>query len=177
LRQARIRREIQDEESSAEPLAKPMTTHTASRLIAAPPERLYAAFLDPEAVARWRPPTGMRAQIERFEARQGGGYRMAFVYQDAERAPGKTRADADVFEGVFAELVPGRRIVEQVTFESDDPAFAAPMTVTTTFEPEAGGARVSFRCEDVPAPISEADHVAGMAASLAQLAAYAEGAL
>jgi uncharacterized protein YndB with AHSA1/START domain len=145
---------------------------TGSRIIKASPDALYAAFLDREAVATWRPPEGMSAEIYEFDPREGGGYRMAFVY--AQAGAGKTTADADVFRGTFVELVPGQRIVERVKFESDDPVFANPMTMTTTFEPAPGGTRVTFTATDVPAGISAADHQAGIASSLANLAAFAE---
>ena len=148
---------------------------TGSRIIRATPQALYDAFLDPKAVAQWRPPAGMRAEIYNFDARVGGGYRMAFVYARHDPAVrGKTTENADVFGGTFVELVPGERIVERATFESDDPAFAGVMTVTTTFRPMAEGTKVTMACSDVPQGISAADHAAGIASSLANLAAYAE---
>lgn len=146
---------------------------TGSRLIAASPERLYAAYVDPEAIAAWRPPAGMTARIEAFDPREGGGYRMAFVYEDAATA-GKSGDNVDLFEGRFVELVPGRRIVEQVVFDSSDPAFAGTMTITTTFEPAGSGTLVSVACANVPAGISETDHRAGIASSLENLAAFVE---
>ena len=149
-------------------------TDTGSRLIAASPEALYAAHLDAEAMAAWRPPQGMRAEIHRFEPRVGGGYRMAFVYEDASIA-GKSGDNADVFSAEYLDLVPNQRIVERVTFESDDPAFAEPMTVTTTFTPEDGGTRVTSTLENVSPAITPEDHQAGIASSLAKLARYVGG--
>src|SRR5262245_55870779 len=94
-------------------------TDSASRVIKAAPDAIYRAYLDPRAVAQWRPPKGMRATIYAFDAREGGVYRMAFEYVGANHAvPGKTTAHADVFEGRFVELVPNERIVERVEFES-----------------------------------------------------------
>lgn len=148
-------------------------TDKGSSIIAASPEALYEAHIDPSAVAQWRPPAGMRAQIYSFEAAVGGGYRMAFVYDDPG-ARGKTTENADVFTGTFVVLEPGRRIVERVTFASDDPAFAGTMTVTTTFKPVDGGTEVTATCTDVPSGISAEDHAAGIASSLANLATYAE---
>lgn len=146
-------------------------TDRGERLIAAPAARLYAAHLDPDAVAAWRPPSGMRAEIYRFDPHVGGGYRMAFVYDDPTIA-GKSGGNADVFEATYAELVPNQRIVERVTFESDDPAFAEPMTVTTAFKPEGEATRVTSICENVSPAISEADHQAGIASSLENLARF-----
>jgi len=144
-----------------------------ARLIRAAPAAIYRAFLDPDAVAAWRPPTGMRAEIETFDPRPGGAYRMAFIHEGADHAaPGKTSEHADAFEGRFVELVPNARIVEAVRFSSDDPAFAGEMTITTTLTPVPGGTEVDVRCEDVPAGISPQDHAAGIASSLENLAAY-----
>jgi uncharacterized protein YndB with AHSA1/START domain len=148
---------------------------TGSRIIRATPQALYDAFLDPDAVAQWRPPVGMRAEIYNFGAHVRGSYRMAFVYaSDDPAVRGKSTEKADVFTGTFVELVPGERIVERATFESDDPAFAGTMTVTTTLRQVADGTEVTMACSDVPEGISAADHAAGIASSLANLAAYAE---
>ena len=148
-------------------------TDTGSRLIKASAETIYRALVDPEAVASWRPPQGMRAEILAFEPREGGTFRMAFIYEDAG-SHGKTSDNADVFEGRFVELVPDRRVVEVVEFESDDPAFAGAMRIVTTLERVAGGTRVTVSCEDVPPGISEDDHREGIASSLANLAAFTE---
>lgn len=151
----------------------PGRTDTGSRIINATPEALYEAHLDPGAVAEWRPPAGMRAAIYSFEAEVGGSYRMAFVYDDPE-VRGKTTENADVFTGTFVALEPGVRIVERVTFASDDPAFAGAMTITTTFKVVEDGTEVTVACADVPSGISAEDHAVGIASSLANLAAYAE---
>ncbi|MEW5687533.1 MAG: SRPBCC domain-containing protein [Pseudomonadota bacterium] len=146
-----------------------------SRLIHAAPEMLYRAHLDPAAVAAWRPPAGMWAEVELFEAREGGRYRMSFVYPETPDAPrGKTTARTDTFEGRFVSLVPGRSIEEQVVFSSTDPAFAGVMTIVTTFTPVAGGTEVAVACSNVPPGISAEDHALGIASSLENLARWAE---
>jgi len=150
-------------------------THSALRVIKASPPAIYRAFLDPEAVATWRPPKGMTAQIFVFEAREGGTYRMAFAYSDVHHTvPGKTSEHVDAFRGRFIELVANERIVERVAFETDDPALGGVMTITTTLEPVAGGTRITIRCENVPGGISESDHQAGMASTLDNLASFVE---
>jgi len=148
-------------------------TDAASRLIKALAETIYAAHLDPKAVATWRPPHGMRAEVYTFDVREGGGYRMAFVHEDAS-VRGKTADNADVFEGAFVKLVPNERIVERVVFQSDDPAFAGAMTITTTLTPVTGGTDVAIVCENVPEGISAQDHQVGMTSTLANLAAFVE---
>lgn len=149
-------------------------TDTASRVIAAPAERIYAAFVDPDALAVWLPPAGMSGRFERFEARPGGSYRMVLTYADASAAPGKATADSDIVQARFVELAPGVRVVQAVDFVSDDPSYSGTMTMTWEVAATEGGSRVTFRADDVPAGISAEDHAAGMESSLDQLAAYTE---
>lgn len=148
-------------------------TDTGSRIIRASPETIYRALVEADAVASWRPPQGMRAEILAFDPREGGTYRMAFIYEDAG-SHGKSRDNADVFEGRFVELVRDKRVVELIEFESDDPAFAGVMRIVTTLEPVTGGTRVTFSCEDVPPGIAEDDHKKGIASSLENLADFTE---
>ncbi|WP_072391363.1 SRPBCC domain-containing protein [Hyphomicrobium sp. CS1GBMeth3] len=147
-------------------------TDSASRVLAASPDTIYQALVDPAAVAAWRPPAGMSARIDVFEPREGGRFRMALLYETG--GSGKTTENADVVEGEFGELVPGARVVERVRFVSDDPAFAGEMTITTSLTPVAGGTRVAVVCENVPTGISAADHQVGLASTLANLATFTE---
>src|SRR5215210_5317416 len=96
-------------------------TDTASRVIAAPLDRVFAALVDPEALTAWLPPDGMSGRFERFDARPGGSYRLVLTYADASSARGKATADSDVLEARFIQLVPGVRVVQAVDFVSDDP--------------------------------------------------------
>ena len=145
---------------------------TASRTVTASPDRVYAALVDPEALLEWLPPSSMTARFERFDARPGGGYRMVLTYADAAGAPGKSTTNSDVVDVRFIELVPAVRVVQAVVFASDDPAFAGTMTMTWELVVTDDGTRVEIRAGDVPKGISVADHAAGLASSLANLAAY-----
>lgn len=149
-------------------------TDTASRTIPAPPDRVFAALVDPEALAVWLPPDRMSCRFERFDARPGGSYRAILAYDDATGSPGKTRADEDVVEARFVEIVPGVRVVQAVDFVSDDPAYAGTMTMTWEVTPAGSGTWLELRADDVPAGISAEDHVAGLSSSLANLASYLE---
>ena len=131
-------------------------------------------MLDAESVASWRPPKGMTARIERFEPREGGGYRMALIYDDPTAAQGKTSAREDVVDAVFVELIPYERIVEDVTFETADPALRGPMRITTTLTPAQQGTKVTYLVENVPPGISPEDHQTGMDSTLKNLAAFIE---
>lgn len=149
-------------------------TDRALRVIAASPERVYAALLDPDALTAWLPPQGMTARFERFDARPGGSYRLVLIYTDSERAPGKTTSDSDVVEARFVSLVPGARVVQEVDFESDDPSFAGTMTMTWDIRAVDGGSLLELTADGVPDGISAADHAAGMGSSLANLAEHLE---
>ena len=152
-------------------------TDTASRVIAAAPDRVYAALVDPEALTAWLPPDGMSGRFERFDAKPGGSYRLVLTYADASGAPGKTTADSDVVEAHFVEIVPGVRVVQAVNFVSDDPAQDGTMTMTWAVTAVEHGTRVEFKAENVPAGISADDHAAGLTSSLANLAAHLEDVL
>jgi uncharacterized protein YndB with AHSA1/START domain len=149
-------------------------TDRASRVIAAPPERVWAALVDPEALRAWLPPSGMIGRFERFDGRPGGSYRMVLTYSDASRAPGKATVDSDIVEARFVDIVPGERLVQAVDFVSDDPAYAGTMIMTWEVTAVDAGTRVNIVAEDVPDGISAEDHAAGLASSLTNLAAYLE---
>ena len=153
------------------PPRDPARIDTAYTLVRASPERVYRAMMDCGQLLRWLPPEGMAARIEGFDARAGGGYRMTLTYTEAHATPGKTSEHADVVEVRFVELVPARRIVQDVFFESDDPDYAEPMRMAWDLEPEADATRVRVTCRNVPPGISAADHQLGLRASLDNLAA------
>jgi uncharacterized protein YndB with AHSA1/START domain len=149
-------------------------TDSASRLIDAAPEEVFAALVDEESLVQWLPPSGMTGRFERFDARPGGSYRLVLEYGDGMTGGGKTRPDADVVEVRFLEIVPSARIVQAVDFVSDDPAFAGTMTMTWELFRERSGTRVEIRAADVPRGITPEDHAAGMNSSLANLATFIE---
>lgn len=143
----------------------------ASRVIRAPPEELYAAFLDPAALVDWLPPAGMTGEIHEFDARVGGGYRMSLFYPPEERAfRGKTSDREDMVKVRFVELEPPRRIVEAVSFVTADPAFFSEMTLTATFEQVSGGTEVTLVFKNLPTGLRAEDNEAGSRLSLEQLA-------
>src|SRR3954447_4600789 len=147
-------------------------TDTGSRVIAAPPDRVFAALVDPDALTAWLPPDEMTGRFDRFDARPGGSYRLILTYADASSSPGKATPDSDVVEARFVDIVPGVRVVQAVDFVSDDPSYAGTMTMTWEVAAVGERTRVEIRADDVPAGISAEDHAAGLDSSLDNLARY-----
>jgi uncharacterized protein YndB with AHSA1/START domain len=141
-------------------------------VIAAPPEKVYAALVDPEALMAWLPPSGMTGRFERFDLRPGGSYRMVLTYADPTASRGKATVDSDIVEARFVDIVPGVRIVQAVGFVSDDPAYGNTMTMTWEVTAVKGGTRVDIIADDVPDVVSATDHAAGLTSSLVNLADY-----
>jgi uncharacterized protein YndB with AHSA1/START domain len=136
---------------------------------------VYRALLDPEAIARWRVPAGMSSQVHEFEAREGGAFRVSLRY-DASTGTGKSTADTDTYGGHFVRLVPDEQVVEELAFETTDPALNAPMTITTTLSDAPGGATDILIVHDgVPDSVPAADNELGTRMGLANLAALVEG--
>ena len=145
--------------------------HTASRLIKADAMKVYEAFVRPERVAAWLPPTGATAEIRAFEPWPGGAFSLVLTFS---QAAGKSSANSDVVEARFVELAPGERIVYAVEFASDRPEFAGVMTMSWRLSPRPDGVLVEVTATEVPPGISRADHELGMTSSLANLAAFVE---
>ena len=138
----------------------------------ATPEEVYAAFLDPEALADWLPPAGMTGELSDADLRAGGGFTMRLRYDEAPAGGGKTSDDSDVSRVAIDELVEDERVVWGVEFDSDDPAVAGRMTMTWTFTARGRGTRVAVDATDVPPGIDAEAHQQGLDASLANLAAW-----
>lgn len=122
-----------------------MTTGTVTlhRVLRAPPLRVYQAFLDPDAMAKWLPPHGFTGRVLSMDARVGGRYRMQFT----NLGSGHTHA----FGGEYLELVPGERIVHTDSF--DDPNLPGEMRATITFKAVEMGTELHVRQEGIPAVI------------------------
>jgi uncharacterized protein YndB with AHSA1/START domain len=155
-------------------MARMARTDTASMFIAASPERVFAALVDPDALVRWLPPKGMSGRFEHVDARPGGSYRLILTFDDTSTGSGKSTADSDVVDARFVEIVDGVRVVQAIDFASDDPAFAGTMTMTWDVAAVDGGTRVDITADDVPSGISAEDHATGLNSSLANLAGFLE---
>jgi uncharacterized protein YndB with AHSA1/START domain len=150
-----------------------MTTTTARRHLAAPPSRVYAALLDPDAIGRWRVPASMTCTVHEFEPREGGRVRVSLTY-DSPDGVGKTSAHTDTYRGRLMRLVPDHEVVEVDEFETDDPTLQGEMTMTFTLAERDGGTDLSVVHEGVPEAVSAADNEQGWSESLDRLAALVE---
>lgn len=139
----------------------------------APRRAVYRALLDPEAVARWRVPAGMRARVHEFDAREGGRFRVSLTYELPGQA-GKSSTHTDTYQGRFTRLVPDSQVVEVIEFESEDPAFAGSMTMTTTLTESGDGTDVEILHEGIPDGIAPEDNETGTRMALANLATLVE---
>lgn len=117
------------------------------RVIEAPPERIYDAFLDPDALAKWLPPHGFTGHVHEMDARVGGRYRMRFSTLD--------RSWTQAFGGAYLELDRPNRLVYTNVFETDDPAMQGEIRVTVTLTEVEGGTLVEVVQEGVPRPAAE----------------------
>jgi uncharacterized protein YndB with AHSA1/START domain len=147
-----------------------------SRIIRAPRQTIYQAFVNHDALVAWLPPAGLKGHVHAFDERMDGTYRMSLTYQEPRYTPrGKTSDHTDVVRGRFLALIPNERIVQQAEFESADPAFAGTMTITWSLADVPGGTEVTVLCENVPEGIREEDHRTGMTSTLENLATFTEG--
>ena len=113
------------------------------RVLRAPPERVYRAFLDAEAMAKWLPPDGFTGRVYELDARVGGRYRMAFT--------NFTTGHSHAFGGEYLELVPHERIRYTGTFE--DPNLRDVMQTTITLRAVSCGTDFGVVQEGIPAVI------------------------
>jgi uncharacterized protein YndB with AHSA1/START domain len=121
----------------------PTNTIRLHRVLRATPEKVYRAFLDPDALAKWLPPHGFTGRVHHLDAKVGGTYRMTFT--------NFTTGKGHTFGGTYRELVPGERICYSDKF--DDPNLAGEMSTTITLKPVMGGTEVTIVQEGVPAVI------------------------
>ena len=110
------------------------------RVLKAPPERVYKAFLDPEAMSKWLPPNGFTGKVHEMQARVGGTYKMSFT----NFSSGKSHA----FGGKYIELVPSERL--RYTDKFDDPNMPGEMITTVTLKKVFCGTDLTVVQEGVP---------------------------
>ena len=134
------------------------------RVLAAPPERIYRAFLDPDAIPKWLPPHGFTCKVHHLDAKVGGTYRMSFT--------NFSTGNGHAFGGTYLELVPNERIRNDDRFE--DPNLPGTMVTTVTLKPVSVGTDVQIVQEGIPDAIPVEGCYLGWQESLVLLAQLVE---
>ena len=134
------------------------------RVLRAKPERIYRAFLDADAMAKWLPPYGFTCKVHRMDARVGGAFRMSFT--------NFTTGKGESFGGEYLELVPPSKIC--YTDKFDDPNLPGQMKTTVTLTQVSCGTEINIVQEGVPEAIPLELCYLGWQESLAQLANLVE---
>ena len=143
-----------------------MSTNTVKlhRVLRAEPERIYRAFLEADAMAKWLPPYGFTCKVHHMQPTVGGTFRMSFTNFGS--------GHGHSFGGEYLELVPATRICYTDRF--DDPNLPGTMKTTVTLKPVACGTDLSIMQEGVPEVIPVEMCYLGWQESLAQLATLVE---
>lgn len=134
------------------------------RVLRADPEKVYRAFLDPEALVKWLPPDGFTAKVHHMDAKVGGAFKMSFT--------NFTTQQANSFGGKYLELVPGKRL--RYTDKFDDPNLPGEMITTVELKKVLCGTELSVIQEGIPAVIPAEMCYLGWQDSLVLLAKVVE---
>jgi uncharacterized protein YndB with AHSA1/START domain len=143
-----------------------MSTNTVRlhRVLRAKAERVYKAFLDADAMAKWLPPNGFTGKVHQIDARVGGSYKMSFT--------NFSTGSSHSFGGRYLELVPNQRILH--TDQFDDPNLASDMQTTIVITPVSVGVELHITQEGIPAAIPAEACYLGWQESLTLLAKLVE---
>ena len=146
-----------------------MTTGTVKlhRVLRAPPERVYKAFLEADAMVKWLPPNGFTGKVHHLEARVGGAYKMSFT--------NFTTGQSHSFGGEYLELVPNERIRHTDRF--DDPNLPGEMRTTISLKKVFCGTELHVLQEGIPGAIPLEACYLGWQESLVLLALLVEAAI
>jgi uncharacterized protein YndB with AHSA1/START domain len=143
-----------------------MSTNTVRlhRVLRAKPERVYRAFLDADAMAKWLPPNGFTGKVHHIDAKVGGTYKMSFT--------NFSTGHSHSFGGTYLELVPHERIRNTDTF--DDPNLPGKMVTTVSLRKVSVGTELDIVQEGIPAAIPPEACYLGWQESLTMLALLVE---
>ncbi len=134
------------------------------RVLRAPPERVYRAFLEPDAMSKWLPPYGFTCKVHHMDARVGGSFRMSFHNFSS--------GNGHSFGGEYLELVPNERL--RYTDKFDDPGLPGLMEVTVSLKPVLCGTELNIAQAGIPEVVPLEMCYLGWQESLAQLATLVE---
>ena len=143
-----------------------MSTNTIRlhRVLRSTPDKVYRAFLDPDAMSKWLPPYGFTCKVHHFDPKVGGNFKMSFT--------NFTTGQSHSFGGTYVELVPHERV--RYTDKFDDPNLPGEMKVTVNLKKVSCGTEVNIEQAGVPAVIPAEACYLGWQESLIQLAMLVE---
>ena len=142
----------------------PTGTVRLHRVLRSKPEKVYRAFLDADAMAKWIPPYGFTCKVHQMDTRVGGSFRMSFT--------NFTTGNSHSFGGKYLELVPGEKLCYTDVF--DDPNLPGEMRTTVTLNPVLCGTEINVVQEGIPEVIPTEMCYLGWQESLEQLAKLVE---
>ena len=142
----------------------PKNTVRLHRVLRTSPERVYRAFLDPDAMVKWLPPNGFTGKVHHMDAKVGGSYRMSFT--------NFTTQESHSFGGEYMELVPGERL--RYTDKFDDPNLPGVMQTTISLREVSCGTELNVVQEGIPDAIPLESCYLGWQESLVLLAKLVE---
>ena len=144
-------------------------SHTVrfQRVFRAPPERVFRAFVDPDAMVKWLPPHGFTGRVHEIDARLGGQYRMSFT--------NISNGQSHSFGGTYLEFLPGEVLSHTDSF--DDPGLPGQMVTRITFKAVSVGAEVNIEQSGIPEMIPPEACCLGWQESLQLLALLIEAAI
>jgi uncharacterized protein YndB with AHSA1/START domain len=142
----------------------PSSTVRLHRVLRAEPEKVYRAFLDPDAMAKWLPPNGFTGKVHHFDAKVGGSYKMSFT----NFSTGQSHA----FGGQFLELAPHERI--RYTDKFEDPGLPGEMQTTVSLKKVSVGTELNITQEGIPEAIPAEACYLGWQESLTLLTQFIE---
>jgi uncharacterized protein YndB with AHSA1/START domain len=134
------------------------------RVLSANPEKVYRAFIEPDAMAKWLPPDGFACTVHHMEPKVGGAHRMSFR--------NFTTAESHSFGGTYLEMIPGQKLVYTDRF--DDPNLPDEMRVTVELKAVSIGTELTITQENVPGMIPPECCYMGWQQSLNNLARMVE---
>ena len=155
---------VSDPHTSKGALVMPTNTVRFHRVLRAPAERIYRAFLNADALAKWLPPNGFTGKVHHLDAKVGGTYKMSFT--------NFTTGNSHSFGGEYLELLPNERI--RHTDKFDDPNLPGTMQVTVSFRKVSCGTELNIVQEGIPEVIPPEACYLGWQESLALLAELVE---
>lgn len=150
--------------SEPKPAKNSANTVRLHRVFATKPEKVYRAFLDADAMAKWLPPYGFTCHVDHLDAKPGGTFRMSFT--------NFTTGQGHAFSGEYLELLPNERI--RYTDQFDDPNLPGVINVTITLKRVLVGTEIHIEQSNLPAVIPVESCYLGWQQSLAQLAKLVE---